>query len=161
MLSETASCLKAVPPLCYHRLCAHGAVSRRQQPHRHFGLSLRHTAKVPPPRRPREKVDIPGLEVVTYGERMHYVPGLAKPAYPDWKRDYQDPRFYKSPPLHDMPLYKERPCYIFNNRTSALEGQLVPTRNRTILATGSLGDTASCFFSMLPLYIGMFSLLNC
>lgn len=136
MLLETASCLKAASPLCSHllsgetlrRLSAHGAVNRRLQPHRHFGVSLRHTAKIPPPRRPREKVDIPGLEMVTYGERMHYVPGLAKPINPDWEKDFKDPRFYKSPPVHDMPLYKERPCYIFNNRTSALEGQIVQIR---------------------------------
>lgn len=130
MLSETASCLKAVSPLWPHwlsaetlrRLSAHGAVSRRQQPQRHFGVSLRHTDKIPPPRKPREKVDIPGLELVTYGERMHYVPGLAKPVNPDWEKDFKDPRFYKSPQLHDMPLYKEKPCYVFNHRTSALEG---------------------------------------
>lgn len=132
MLSETASCLKAVSPLWPHwlsgetlrRLSAHGAVSRRQQPQRHFGVSLRHTAKIPPPRKPREKVDIPGLELITYGERMHYVPGLAKPVNPDWEKDFKDPRFYKSPTLHDMPLYKEKPCYIFNHRTNALEGQI-------------------------------------
>lgn len=130
MLLGTASCFKAASPLWSHwvpgetlrRLSAHGAVSR-PQPHRRFGVSLRHTAKIPP-RKPREKVDIPGLELVTYGERMHYVPGLSKPVNPDWEKDFKDPRFYKSPPLHEMPLYKEKPCYIFNHRTSALEGQI-------------------------------------
>lgn len=60
--------------------------------------------------------------MVTYGERMHYVPGLAKPAPQHWERDYKDPRYYKSPPAHEMRLYKDKPCYMFNQRTSALEG---------------------------------------
>lgn len=131
MLSETARSLKTAAPLWSHclsgkelrRWSAHGAVSR-QQAHRHFGVSHRLTAKVPPPRKPRERVEIPGLEPITYGERMHFVPGLAKPVYPQWERDYKDPRFYKSPPVHEMPLYKEKPCYIFNPLTSVLEGKM-------------------------------------
>lgn len=104
------------------RLFAHGAALRRQA-RRYFGVSPCLTAKVPPPRKPRETVDIPGLEMVTYGGRMHYVPGLAKPANPHWERDYKDPRHYRSPPGQDMPLYKEKPCYVFSQRTSLLEGK--------------------------------------
>uniref|UniRef100_A0A4W6E908 Large ribosomal subunit protein mL37 n=1 Tax=Lates calcarifer TaxID=8187 RepID=A0A4W6E908_LATCA len=100
---------------------AHGAVSRLQA-RRHFGVSRCLTAKAPPARKPRERVEIPGLERITYAERMHYVPGLAKPVFPDWERDYKDPRYYWSPPVHEMPLYKEKPCYVFNQRTSVLEG---------------------------------------
>ncbi|XP_030259417.1 large ribosomal subunit protein mL37 [Sparus aurata] len=92
------------------------------QARRHFAVSRCLTAKAPPARRPRERVEIPGFEMVTYGERMHYVPGLAKPVYPQWERDYKDPRHYKTPPAHQMPLYKEKPCYVYNQRTSALEG---------------------------------------
>uniref|UniRef100_A0A8C3ACU0 Large ribosomal subunit protein mL37 n=1 Tax=Cyclopterus lumpus TaxID=8103 RepID=A0A8C3ACU0_CYCLU len=92
------------------------------QPSRHFAVSRPLAAKVPPPRKPRERVEIPGLEMVTYGERMHFVPGLSKPVNPQWERDYKDPRYYKAPPAHEMPLFKEKPCFVYNQRTSALEG---------------------------------------
>ncbi|XP_030607940.1 large ribosomal subunit protein mL37 [Archocentrus centrarchus] len=129
MFCETAQCLKTAAPLLSHtafvrdlrRLSAHGGAGCLQA-RRHLTVSRCLTAKVPPPRKPREKVEIPGLEMVTYEERMHYIPGLAKPAYKDWERDYKDPRYYKSPPAHEMALYKDKPCYIFNQRTSALEG---------------------------------------
>ncbi|XP_003975548.1 large ribosomal subunit protein mL37 isoform X1 [Takifugu rubripes] len=92
-------------------------------PRRCFGVSGRMSAKSAHERpKPRERVEIPGLEMITYDKRMHYVPGLAKPVYKRWERDYKDPRFYVSPPVREMPLYKEKPCYIFNQRTSALEG---------------------------------------
>lgn len=90
---------------------------------RRFGVSIGMSAKNAPERhKQRERVEIPGLEMITYDKRMHYVPGLAKPAYRRWERDYKDPRFYESPPAHEMPLYKEKPCYIYTQRTSALEG---------------------------------------
>lgn len=91
---------------------------------RRFGVSSGMSAKNAPERhKQRERVEIPGLEMITYDKRMHYVPGLAKPAYRRWERDYKDPRFYESPPAHEMPLYKEKPCYIYTQRTSALEGK--------------------------------------
>lgn len=129
MFPETAQCLKTATPLFsqtvffkdLRRLSAHGGAGCLQA-RRHFGVSRCLTAKVPPARKPRERVEIPGLEMVTYGERMHYVPGLAKPVYPQWERDYKDPRHYKAPLTHEMPLYKEKPCYVYNQRTSALEG---------------------------------------
>ncbi|XP_041849260.1 39S ribosomal protein L37, mitochondrial [Melanotaenia boesemani] len=129
MFPETAQCLKAAAPLFSHkvvlkalkRLSAHGGV-RNSQAHRHFGVSCCLTAKSCPPPKPREKVEIPGLEMVTYAQRMHYVPGLAKPVLPPWEKDHKDPRYYKSPPTHEMPLYKEKPCFMFNQRTNVLEG---------------------------------------
>ncbi|KAM4551199.1 large ribosomal subunit protein mL37 [Odontesthes bonariensis] len=126
---ETLQCLKTVTSLFSQkvlvndlkRLSAHGGASNLQA-QRQFSVSHRLTAKVLPPRKPRERVEIPGLEMVTYGERMHYVPGLTKPSYPPWERNYKDPRYYKAPPVHEMPLFKEKPCYVYNQRTSALEG---------------------------------------
>uniref|UniRef100_A0A1A7X9V4 Large ribosomal subunit protein mL37 n=1 Tax=Iconisemion striatum TaxID=60296 RepID=A0A1A7X9V4_9TELE len=103
------------------RVCANAGPGPRHA-RRNFGVSCCLTAKHPLPRKAREKVEIPGLEQVTYADRMHYVPGLAKPVHPQWERDYKDPRFYKSPPAREMPLYKEKPCYVFNQRTSVLEG---------------------------------------
>lgn len=130
MFPETAQCLKTVAPLLsqavlpkdFRRLSAHGGARCCLQARRHFGVSRCLTAKVPPARKPRERVEIPGLEMVTYAERMHYVPGLAKPVHPQWERDYKDPRHYRAPPTHEMPLHKEKPCYVYSQRTSALEG---------------------------------------
>nr|XP_046263713.1 39S ribosomal protein L37, mitochondrial [Scatophagus argus] len=129
MLPETAQCLKTAAPLFsqtvflkdLRRLSAHGGASCLQG-RRHFSVSGCLMAKVPRPRKIKETVEIPGLEMITYGERMHYVPGLAKPVYPKWERDYKDPRYYKPPPPHEMPLFKEKPCYVYSQRTSPLEG---------------------------------------
>ncbi|KAK5859368.1 hypothetical protein PBY51_020928 [Eleginops maclovinus] len=129
MLPETAQCLKAVAPLFSQtvllkdlsRLSTHGGGSHLQA-RRHLSISHCLTAKARPVRTPRERVDIPGLEAVTYGEKMHYVPGLSKPALPQWERSYKDPRYYRSPPAHEMPLFKDKPCFVYNQRTSALEG---------------------------------------
>uniref|UniRef100_A0A8C7XJV1 Large ribosomal subunit protein mL37 n=1 Tax=Oryzias sinensis TaxID=183150 RepID=A0A8C7XJV1_9TELE len=109
-----ARCLKMASSLYSQRGCL-------VQARRHLALTCPSAAKIAPPRRPREKVEIPGLEVITYGERMHYVPGLAKPVYPPWEKDYKDPGYYKSPPAQEMALYKQKPCYVFNQRTSMLE----------------------------------------
>lgn len=89
---------------------------------RHFSLHCRLRARIPPPKIPREKVHIPGLEMVTYADRMHYVPGLSKPKNAHWERPYKDPYRYRSPQLSDMPLRQEQPCYVYHQRTSALEG---------------------------------------
>lgn len=95
---------------------AHGTCRRPFSLHRPLG------ARAAAPKPPREKVHIPGLERITYAERMHYVPGLAKPEFPPWQRDYRDPHRYRSPPRSDMPLRKEQLCYVFHQRTNALEG---------------------------------------
>ncbi|KAM7378749.1 hypothetical protein PAMP_004348 [Pampus punctatissimus] len=125
MFPETAAPLfsHAVLLKGLRRLSAHGGAGRLQA-RRHFVVSRCLTAKVPPARKPRERVHIPGLDKVSYGERMHIVPGLAKPVNPRWERDYKDPRFYISPSIQEMPLYKENPCYVYNQRTNALEGVL-------------------------------------
>lgn len=124
MFPEAARCLR-----CYgfgwtksgllvevRPLTAHGS-SRR-----HFSLHRRLGARAAPAKPAREKVDIPGLERVTYADRMHYVPGLAKPDSPRWERSYRDPHRDRSLPLSEMPLRKEQPCYVFHQRTNALEG---------------------------------------
>ncbi|CAG5986495.1 large ribosomal subunit protein mL37 [Menidia menidia] len=129
IFSEAVPCLKAVTPLFSPKsICTHlkwlrangGAIHLQAQ--RHFSVSHCLTAKVPPPQIPRERVEIPGLQMVTYGERMHFVPGLTKPVYPPWRRNYKDPRYYYAPPASKIPLFKEEPCYVYNQRTSALEG---------------------------------------
>jgi len=123
MFTETANRLRSAAPLLSQatlgdvRVLSHGGISRR-----HFNVTGRLSAKVPPRAKPRERVEIPGLDKITYGEKMFYVPGLAKPVYPKWERDYKDPLYYSSPPLHEMPLYKEQTCYVFNQRSSILEG---------------------------------------
>lgn len=107
-------------------------------PRRRLGVSGGMSAKSAPERlKQRERVEIPGLEMITYEKRMHYVPGLAKPAYRRWERDYKDPRFYASPPAHEMPLYEEKPCYIYTQRTTALEGKY-STNVKSISAYKSL-----------------------
>ncbi|KAL0965931.1 hypothetical protein UPYG_G00288130 [Umbra pygmaea] len=90
--------------------------------YRHFNVSCSLTAKVQSRNKPRVKVDIPRLERITYANRMHYVPGLAKPFSPAFVRDWHDPCHYKSPTQENMPLYNEKPCFIFNQRTHPLEG---------------------------------------
>lgn len=99
------------------RCVAHGGARRP------FSVSGRLTGKILPRPKPRERVEIPGLDQVTYGERMHFVPGLARPTFPRWEPDHKDPRTFRSPPHADMPLHKDKPCYVFHQRTNALEGE--------------------------------------
>lgn len=66
---------------------------------------------------------IPGIERITYADRLHFVPGLAKPKFPRWVRDYEDRTQYNPPPpLEERELYKETPCFVFHQRTKLLEG---------------------------------------
>lgn len=128
MFTETAHHLKSVAPLLVRTavlnesriFSAHGCF--RVQGRRHFNVSDRLSAKIAPPKKPRVQVEIPGLERVTYMDRMHFVPGLAKPIFPTWTRDFKDPRHHFSPPAEEMPLYKQKPCFVFNQRTNVLEG---------------------------------------
>ncbi|XP_072919475.1 large ribosomal subunit protein mL37 [Hemitrygon akajei] len=69
-----------------------------------------------------ETVEIPGLEPITYWDRMHFEPGLAEPKYPVWKRDREDPFHRQGPKYEEMPLYKDKSCYTFQQRTKLLEG---------------------------------------
>ncbi|KAI5608890.1 39S ribosomal protein L37, mitochondrial [Silurus asotus] len=90
--------------------------------HRCLSRSSCACGKVLPRKKPREVPEIRGLERVTYAERKHYVPGLAKPVFPDWEKDWHDPGRYRAPAAERMELYKEQPCYIYTQRTNALEG---------------------------------------
>lgn len=75
-----------------------------------------------PRQEPRERPHIAGLQRVTYAERMHYVPGLAKPEFPPWERGWRNPGRHRSPKPEEMELHKHQPCYIYNQRTNPLEG---------------------------------------
>ncbi|XP_063511533.1 large ribosomal subunit protein mL37 isoform X2 [Pongo pygmaeus] len=86
-----------------------------------YEWGVRSTQKPKPP--PLDRVyEIPGLEPITFAGKMHFVPWLARPIFPPWDRGYKDPRFYRSPPLHEHPLYKDQACYIFHHRCRLLEG---------------------------------------
>ncbi|MGH0147823.1 UNVERIFIED_CONTAM: hypothetical protein FKN15_048043 [Acipenser sinensis] len=89
---------------------------------RFFSVTYSLFGRGPPSRKEKKTVDIPGLERVTYADRMHFVPGLAKPIFPDWQRDWHDPHHYRGPNNEEMKLHKENPCYVFNQRTKILEG---------------------------------------
>lgn len=101
---------------------AAGGGSCCPQARRRFSVSRCQLIKAPVRREPRETVEIPGLEMVTYGERKHYVPGLAKPVHPHWEQTYKNPHMYRSPPAQQMALYKDKPCFVFHQRSSLLEG---------------------------------------
>ncbi|KAF4076307.1 hypothetical protein AMELA_G00212970 [Ameiurus melas] len=90
--------------------------------HRCVSVSSCARGKSLPRTKPRDVPEIRGLERITYAERKHYVPGLAKPVFPDWEKDWHDPRAYRAPAAESMELYKERPCYIYTQRTNPLEG---------------------------------------
>ncbi|XP_053549962.1 39S ribosomal protein L37, mitochondrial [Bombina bombina] len=75
---------------------------------------------VPP--KPKEPLEIPGLERITYADRQYYVPGLARPRFPDFERGWNDPRYYRTPPQEQMKLYKEQTSYVFNQGCRLLGG---------------------------------------
>lgn len=87
-----------------------------------YEWGVRSTRKPEP--RPLDRVyEIPGLEPITYEGKMHFVPGLARPIFPPWDRGWNDPRFHRTAPMHEQPLYKDEPCYIFHQRCRLLEGE--------------------------------------
>lgn len=86
------------------------------------------TTRGPPPevlaraveRRPvREQVE---LDTITYAERQHFLPGLAHPRFPPWERGWRDPWHSPGPRYEEMPLRKERGCFICHQRVRMLEG---------------------------------------
>ncbi|XP_006896373.1 PREDICTED: 39S ribosomal protein L37, mitochondrial-like [Elephantulus edwardii] len=86
-----------------------------------YQWGVRSTRKPEPP--PLDRVyEIPGLEPVTYEGKMHFVPGLARPVFSPWDRGWFHPKFHRSPPIHEQPLYKDQACYIFHQRCRLLEG---------------------------------------
>lgn len=76
-------------------------------------------AELAEPRSVREQVE---LDTVTYAERLHYVPGLARPRFPAWDRGWRDPWHSPGPRYEEMALYKERGCYICHQGVRMLEG---------------------------------------
>nr|XP_015210801.1 PREDICTED: 39S ribosomal protein L37, mitochondrial isoform X2 [Lepisosteus oculatus] len=96
--------------------------SREMSPLARARVQLSSCWRGPPQSKEEKVIDIPGLERITYADRMHYVPGLAKPVFSHWRRDWHDPYHYMGPKYEEMPLYKDKPCYIFHQRTSILEG---------------------------------------
>lgn len=80
-------------------------------------------AEMAEPRPVREQVE---LDTVTYAERLHYVPGLARPRFLPWERGWRDPWHSPGPRYEEMPLYKERGCYIFHQGVRMLEGTRHP-----------------------------------
>lgn len=95
-----------------------------QHANRFFSTSSSVCGKAAPRRKPKEVVEINGLEKITYAGRMHFVPGLEKPIFPTWERDYKDPFHYKSPKPEEMPLHKDKSCFVFHQRTSLMEGNI-------------------------------------
>lgn len=99
-----------------------------------YEWGVRSTRKPEP--RPLDRVyEIPGLEPITYEGKKHFVPWLAKPIFPPWERGWNDPRFHRPAPIHEQPLYKEEPCYIFHQRCRLLEGE----------AAGQTGGERPCY----------------
>ncbi|KAJ8270892.1 hypothetical protein GJAV_G00120450 [Gymnothorax javanicus] len=93
--------------------------------HRFFSICGCLCARGPPSQKSSpddSHVHIPGLEPITYASRMHHVPGLAKPVFPPWKRDWYDPHHNVGLKNEEKPLYKDKPCFIFHQRSSVLEG---------------------------------------
>lgn len=80
-------------------------------------------AEMVEPRPVREQVE---LDTITFAERLHYVPGLARPRFPPWQRGWHDPWHSPGPRCEEMPLYKERGCYICHQGVRMLEGTTHP-----------------------------------
>lgn len=86
-----------------------------------YEWGVRSTRKPEPP--PLDRVyEIPGLEPITYAEKMHFMPGLARPVFPPWDPGWTHPRFRRPPPTHEHPLYKDQVCHAFHQRCRLLEG---------------------------------------
>nr|XP_014347852.1 PREDICTED: 39S ribosomal protein L37, mitochondrial [Latimeria chalumnae] len=88
-----------------------------------FSVTCSLSGMGPPPRKEKKRIEIPGLEPITYADRMHFVPGLAKPQMPKWERGWHDPFHALGVKHEEMALYKEKPCYMFHQRTKILEGE--------------------------------------
>uniref|UniRef100_H3A534 Large ribosomal subunit protein mL37 n=1 Tax=Latimeria chalumnae TaxID=7897 RepID=H3A534_LATCH len=88
-----------------------------------FSVTCSLSGMGPPPRKEKKRIEIPGLEPITYADRMHFVPGLAKPQMPKWERGWHDPFHALGVKHEEMALYKEKPCYMFHQRTKILGGE--------------------------------------
>ncbi|XP_030061485.1 large ribosomal subunit protein mL37 [Microcaecilia unicolor] len=90
--------------------------------HRFLSVSAALSGQYVPPPPKRKVYDIPGLEPITYADRMYYVPGLAKPKFDPWIKDWHDPFHSLGAAPKEQIHYKEKPCYVFHQRTKLLEG---------------------------------------
>ncbi|KAM8930361.1 large ribosomal subunit protein mL37 [Pelodytes ibericus] len=70
----------------------------------------------------KETIEIPGLERITYADRMYYVPWLARPRFSDFKKDWADRLHHRAPATEEMKLYREKPSYVFNRSCRLLGG---------------------------------------
>ncbi|CAH2311207.1 39S ribosomal L37, mitochondrial [Pelobates cultripes] len=70
----------------------------------------------------KEPLEIPGLERITYADRMYHVPWLARPTFPEFRKDWADPGHYRAPPPEEMELYRERPSYVFHRSCRMVGG---------------------------------------
>nr|XP_020655306.1 39S ribosomal protein L37, mitochondrial [Pogona vitticeps] len=71
---------------------------------------------------PPVREQLPELNTVTYKEKLYPVPWLAAPVFPKWERGWHHPYQDPSPPMEEMPGYKERPCFMFHKSTRVQEG---------------------------------------
>ncbi|KAM4655600.1 large ribosomal subunit protein mL37 [Amazona ochrocephala] len=67
----------------------------------------------------REQVE---LDTITYAGRQHFMPGLARPQFPPWDRGWHDPWHCRGPRYEDMPLRKDRSCFVCHQKVRMLEG---------------------------------------
>ncbi|XP_018419483.1 PREDICTED: 39S ribosomal protein L37, mitochondrial [Nanorana parkeri] len=74
------------------------------------------------PRVRQDPPEIPGLERITFADRGYFLPWLARPSFPRWRPDWNNPHYYRSPAPQDMPLYKEDEAYVFNPKCRLLGG---------------------------------------
>lgn len=116
-----------------------GAPKRRA-----YDWGVRSTRKPEPP--PLDRVyEIPGLEPITYAGKMHFMPGLARPVFPPWDPGWTHPKFRRTPPIHEHPLYKDQACYVFHHRCRLLEGEAPGRAGRDVVSLPST-DTNHCGF---------------
>lgn len=112
-----------------------------------YEWGVRSTRKPEPS--PLDRVyEIPGLEPITYEGKKHFVPWLAKPIFPPWERGWNDPRFHRAAPIHEQPLYKEEPCYIFHQRCRLLEGEAAGQTGGDPVIGSAVTPTLGKFFSL-------------
>eukprot|EP00079_Xenopus_tropicalis_P008404 XP_002931477.1 PREDICTED: 39S ribosomal protein L37, mitochondrial [Xenopus tropicalis] len=103
------------------RMCGAGVIFHLKCGVRCLSVSAARNGKFIPPVR-AEAPEIPGLEPITYADRMYYVPGLARPRNTDWDRGWSDPRYYRAPPPEQMKLFREQPAYLFHRSCRLLGG---------------------------------------
>ncbi|KAG8436860.1 hypothetical protein GDO86_007808 [Hymenochirus boettgeri] len=108
-------------PMFPRTFCGARQISLQSSTFRCLSVSTARNGKwIPPPR--EEAPDIPGLEPITYADRMYYVPDLARPRFQDWDKGWADPRYYRAPAPEKMRLFREKPSYVFHRGCRLLGG---------------------------------------